>query len=87
LDIDHTPTRVLHQTNTRFYTQEGLTELAQHLNLGGVFALWADGPPETAFTDHLTRVFATATAHTIVFNNPITGGTSDGAVYVAQVIL
>jgi len=25
--------------------------------------------------------------HTIVFNNPITGGTSDGAVYVAQVSL
>jgi spermidine synthase len=87
LDIDHTPTRVLHQTNTRFYTQEGLKELAQHLKPGGVFALWADGPPEASFARHLCTVFATATSHTIVFDNPITGGSSEGAVYTAQVTL
>ncbi len=51
LDIDHTPTNVLHQTNTRFYTLEGLAELAQHLKRDGVFALWADGAPEADFTD------------------------------------
>ncbi len=87
LDIDHTPTRVLNQTNTRFYTEEGLLELAQHLKPGGVFALWADGPPEKDFTEHLGKVFATATSHTIIFDNPIAGGTSDGAVYVARVSL
>lgn len=85
LDIDHTPTRVLHQTNTRFYTREGLGELAQHLKPGGVFALWADGPPDPSFTRHLCKVFATAKSHTIVFDNPITGGSSEGAVYTAQV--
>ncbi len=85
LDIDHTPTRVLHQTNTRFYTQEGLGELARHLKPGGVFALWADGPPEDSFTRHLGRAFATVESHTIVFDNPITGGSSEGAVYTAQV--
>jgi spermidine synthase len=84
LDIDHTPTNVLHQTNTHFYTTEGLTELAQHLKPGGVFALWADGAPEAQFTDRLRSVFADATAHTIEFENPITGGTSLGAVYVAK---
>ncbi len=84
LDIDHTPTRVLHQTNTRFYSEEGLAELAQHLKPGGVFALWADGFPEASFTNHLARVFATAESHTIEFKNPITGGSSEGAVYVAQ---
>jgi len=84
LDIDHTPTRVLHQTNTRFYSEEGLGELAQHLKPGGVFALWADGFPEASFTNHLARVFATAESHTIEFENPITGGSSEGAVYVAQ---
>lgn len=84
LDIDHTPTRVLHQTNTRFYTQEGLGELAQHLNPQGVFALWADGPPEASFTNHLGKVFPTVKSHTILFDNPITGGSSEGAVYVAQ---
>jgi len=49
LDIDHTPTNVLHQTNTRFYTEKGLAELALHLKPGGVFALWADGFPEESF--------------------------------------
>ncbi len=84
LDIDHSPTRVLHQTNTRFYSEQGLRELAQHLKPGGVFALWADGFPEASFTRHLAGVFATAESHTIRFKNPITGGSSEGAVYVAQ---
>lgn len=83
LDIDHTPTNVLHQTNTHFYTEEGLGELAQHLKPGGLFALWADGTPEESFTQRLGHVFASAEAHTIEFENPITGGTSKGAVYVA----
>jgi len=83
LDIDHTPTKVLHQTNSRFYTEEGLKELAQHLKPGGVFALWADGAPETSFTDHLNKVFENAESHTIEFDNPITGGASEGSVYLA----
>ncbi len=85
LDIDHTPTNVLHQTNARFYSEEGLGELTQHLSPGGVFALWADGAPDESFTDRLRRVFAKANSHTIVFDNPLTGGTSTGAVYVASV--
>lgn len=84
LDIDHTPTNVLHQTNTRFYTKKGLGELAQHLKPGGVFALWADGFPEESFTSLLDTVFQSAKAHTIEFDNPLTGGTSEGAVYVAR---
>jgi len=84
LDIDHTPTNVLHQTNTRFYTEEGLGELAQHLKPGGVFALWADGEPEASFTDRLGEVFGQAESHTIEFENPITEGFSKGTVYVAQ---
>ena len=87
LDVDHTPTNVLHQTNTRFYTEEGLGELAQHLKPGGVFSLWADGEPEASFTDRLGEVFGQAESHTIEFGNPITEGTSKGAVYVAQSIL
>ena len=84
LDIDHTPTNVLHQTNTRFYTEEGLAELARHLKPGGVFALWADGEPESSFTERLRKIFACAESHTIEFDNPITEDTSKGAVYVAQ---
>ncbi len=87
LDVDHTPTNVLHQTNTRFYTEEGLGELAQHLKPGGVFALWADGEPDASFTNRLGKVFARAEANTIEFANPITEETSKGAVYLAQTAL
>lgn len=87
LDVDHTPSNVLNQTNTRFYTEEGLGELAQHLKPGGVFALWADGEPDPSFTDRLGKVFAQAESHTIEFNNPITESTSKGAVYVGQTAL
>lgn len=84
LDIDHTPTNVLSQTNKRFYTEDGLKELAAHLKPGGVFALWADGKPEEPFTQHLSKCFANAVSHTVAFANPFTGGTSNGAVYVAR---
>ncbi|MDH3981415.1 MAG: hypothetical protein OES84_00780 [Kiritimatiellaceae bacterium] len=84
LDIDHTPTNILHQSNAHFYTEEGLYELAKHLNPGGVFAMWADGIPEDFFTNRLKVVFTEAEAYTIEFDNPITGGTSKGAVYVAR---
>ena len=85
LDIDHTPTNVLHQSNTHFYTEAGLAELSQHLKPGGIFAMWADGAPVDEFTQRLGRVFKTAEAHTIEFDNPITDGTSIGAVYVTNV--
>ncbi len=84
LDIDHTPTNVLCRTNARFYTEQGLAELARHLKPKGVFAIWADGLPEAFFTDRLAKVFAGAESHIIEFDNPITGGTSTGAVYVAR---
>lgn len=84
LDIDHTPTHLLSQTNQHFYTVRGLRELSSHLNRGGVFALWADGSPEESFTTHLTKVFNQVESHHIQFENPLTGGISEGAVYVAR---
>jgi spermidine synthase len=84
LDIDHTPNRVLHRTNARFYTPKGLNELAGHLNPGGVFALWSDDPPEKAFTDLLESVFPEVHTHTVSFKNPFTGGTAENAVYAAR---
>ena len=85
LDIDHTPTRVLSQTNKRFYTAEGLGEAATHLKPGGVFALWSDSEPESTFTRHLEKVFISVKAHLIQFDNPFTGRMSGNTVYLAQV--
>lgn len=85
LDIDHTPTRVLHQTNKRFYTRQGLGEVATHLKPGGVFALWSDSEPESAFTAHLEKVFPDVAAHMVRFDNPYTGRSCGNTVYVARV--
>lgn len=82
LDIDHTPNHVLHVSNRRFYTKEGLRELKNHLNSGGIFGLWADGPPDPLFTERLGQVFATVEAHAVEFKNPITNGTSKCSVYL-----
>ncbi len=83
LDIDHTPSHVLHESNRRFYTEEGLNELKGHLTPDGIFGLWADGRPDPDFTKHLKQVFATAEDHAVEFNNPLTKGTSICSVYLA----
>ena len=84
LDIDHTPTHVLDQTNRRFYTKKGLNELAVHLTSGGIFALWSDSEPDAQFTGHLQQIFPTAEAHMVRFHNPFTGQSCGNTVYVAQ---
>ncbi len=85
LDIDHTPTHILHQTNKRFYTKQGLGEVATHLKSGGIFALWSDSEPESAFIGHLEKVFKTVQAHMVQFDNPFTGRPCGNTVYLAQV--
>lgn len=57
------------------------------MKTGGVFGLWADGFPEESFTSRLARVFESARSHTIEFENPLIGGSSEGTVYVARVSL
>ena len=84
LDIDHTPSHVLHSSHADFYSPVGLSRLADRLNPGGVFALWSDDPPDEAFLTVLRDVFGTAEGHLIEFANPLTGGTSANSVYVAR---
>lgn len=83
LDIDHTPSHLLDVSNSNFYSETGLRLLREQLKPDGVFALWADGEPDPLFTERLERVFRASESHTIRFENPLTGGTSLGAVYVA----
>lgn len=83
LDIDHSPSHVLHPSHASFYTSAGLHRLADRLRPGGVFALWSDDPPDKAFTTLLDGVFATAAATVVPFVNPVTGGESANTVYVA----
>lgn len=84
LDVDHSPRHVLHPGHAPFYEEAGLRALSEHLHPGGVFALWSDDPPDEDFTAVLARVFATAKAHVVRFDNPYRPGEeSANTVYVA----
>ncbi|MGA5298342.1 spermidine synthase [Nucisporomicrobium flavum] len=82
LDIDHSPSHLLHPGHAAFYTADGLRRLAAHLHPGGVFGLWSNDPPDDAFTALLGEVFATARAEVVEFPNPLQGRTSTNTVYV-----
>ena len=69
VDIDHSPTNLLHPRHAALYTPGGLARLAAHLNPGGVFALWSNDPPDDAFKRVLAGVFATAIAHVVTFDS------------------
>ncbi|MFC5007804.1 spermidine synthase [Dactylosporangium cerinum] len=84
LDIDHSPSHLLHPGNGGFYTVAGLRRLAGHLRPGGVFGLWSNDPPDDAFTATLGEVFAGARAEVVAFDNPLQRRQSTNTVYVAH---
>jgi spermidine synthase len=83
LDIDHTPTHVLHPTHAAFYTAAGLARLAERLQPGGVFGLWSDRPDDD-FLATARSVFTSCEEHEIRFPNHHTGGEGTNTVYVAN---
>ncbi len=84
LDIDHSPTKVLHAENQRLYRPEGLKNLALHLKPGGVFALWSDDPPDHDFVQNLQKIFEKCESHIVRFHNPLLRSDSQSTVYVAK---
>jgi spermidine synthase len=69
LDIDHSPRKLLHPRHAALYEPEGLAGLADHLNPGGVFALWSNDAPDEAFQRVLAGVFASVDTHVVTFDN------------------
>jgi spermidine synthase len=69
MDIDHSPRNFLHPRHAALYQPEGLARLADHLNPGGVFALWSNDPPDDSFERVLAGAFATSAAHVVTFDN------------------
>lgn len=84
LDVDHSPRHVLHPSHAPFYTADGLRALSAHLRDGGVFALWSNDPPDTAFTATLGEVFDDVTAHVVGFDNHLQRRESSNTVYTAR---
>jgi spermidine synthase len=83
LDVDHSPRHQLDPGHADLYTVAGLKRVRDHLADGGAFALWSDDPPDDEFMARLASVFDEPVAHTVDFDNPLTGGTSSNTVYVA----
>ncbi len=84
LDIDHSPSNLLHERNAAFYSPDGLQRLAGKLHPGGIFALWSDDPPDERFMESLGQVFASCESHIVTFYNPLREIESASTVYVAR---
>ena len=84
LDIDHSPSSILHPSHGGFYTPDGLSRLASQLEPGGIFALWSNDPPDDAFLQLLTGAFASAEPHVVTFHNPLQNRQSANTVYIAR---
>ena len=83
VDIDHSPQNLLHPRHAALYQPAGLARLAEHLNPGGVFALWSNDPPDPVFERALAGAFATSIAHVVTFDNASGDHNASNTVYVA----
>jgi len=84
VDIDHSPSHLLHPSHAAFYTADGLRRLADRLHPGGVFGLWSNDPPDDTFIAVMAGAFAAAHAHVVTFDNPLQRRTSTNTVYLAR---
>jgi spermidine synthase len=83
VDIDHSPTNLLHPRHAALYQPEGLAKLSSHLRPGGVFALWSNDPPDDAFERVLVGAFATSATHVVTFESSQGNRDASNTVYVA----
>ncbi|MDT0327021.1 polyamine aminopropyltransferase [Nocardiopsis lambiniae] len=84
VDIDHSPSHLLHPAHAGLYTADGLRRLSEDLLVpGGVFALWSNDAPDEDFVRLLAEVFAEARAEVVHFPNPLQGRDASNTVYVA----
>ena len=84
VDIDHSPRHLLHPSHATFYQPAGTRRLADHLHVGGVFALWSNDPPDAGYHAVLASAFETVEAHTVEFHNPLQKRAATNTVYLAR---
>ena len=84
VDIDHSPSHLLHPSHAGFYEPAGLRRLAEQLHPGGVFSLWSNDPPDDAFTALLADVFTGVRAEVVSFHNPLQERDATNTVYLAR---
>ncbi len=85
LDIDHSPSHWLNEGNCGFYTQRSLQAMAAKIKPNGVFGLWSNELPDSAFVELLNTVFDHTDSHVVSFDNPYSGEQSTNSVYISTV--
>lgn len=85
LDIDHSPSHWLNASNSEFYAQKSLQNMADKIHSGGVFGLWSNELPDSKFEDLLKQTFSKVESQIVNFPNPYSGGESINSIYVATV--
>ena len=83
LDIDHSPTKLLHPENARFYEVDGLARMARHLTPGGVFALWSNDAVDAEFLARLQAVFARVETERVRFEGLTGRSEQSNTLYIA----
>ena len=58
--------------------------MSDRLKPGGVFGLWSDDPPESAFLARLQGVFTEVGTEVVAFPNPFLHRDSESTVYVCR---
>ncbi|MBU8541646.1 polyamine aminopropyltransferase [Falsiroseomonas tokyonensis] len=84
VDIDHSPSRLLHPSHAPFYEPDGLRGVLGHLYPGGIFALWSDDPPDPGFVATLTMIFADVETHVVRFDSLHGDHEVSNTIYVAR---
>src|SRR4051812_8547599 len=84
LDIDHSPSNLLHPSHAQFYRADGLQAVRRFLSDDGVFAQWSDDAPDPSFLHVLESVFGMAHAKVVPFANPLLECESSSTVYLAS---
>jgi len=84
VDIDHSPTSLLHPSHAAFYEARGLEQLASRLEPGGVFALWSADPPEEEFLAAMRPVFDAVRAEEVRFHNPLLDVEDANTIYLGS---
>jgi spermidine synthase len=84
VDIDHSPSSLLHPRHQAFYTESRLAGLANHLRPGGVFGLWSAHEPPADFLDLMAGVFHFVRLHEIKFFNPHIGESDGNWIVIAH---
>jgi len=84
LDIDHSPSHLLHSRNRDFYTISGMQSLTQMLRPRGIFAMWSNDPPEKRFSSILQKVFRSSHAEVVEFSNPYSEDSASCTIYIGE---